>query len=212
MSAARACGHRGRDFGDLGANSIEPRHVTFVAANGDAGAVRAFGFRLKTLAFSPACRPRRRDRDGQRQHHAASDRRRHLRRSRLPGLHSTTAPIARVITAAIGRSHTNFCLDDISRTNVLGAADSRHQTPKPASARRSSRPHTLTCTSCSTRGGSRRLCVDALTRPVCSPSERQACRMTPTRSRINVRHQSPRSPQSLRRRKHRSTCRRPARL
>ena len=38
MSAARACAHRGRNFVDLGANSIEPRHVTFVAANGDAGA------------------------------------------------------------------------------------------------------------------------------------------------------------------------------
>jgi hypothetical protein len=38
VSAARACAHRGRNFVDLGANSIEPRHVTFVAANGDAGA------------------------------------------------------------------------------------------------------------------------------------------------------------------------------
>ena len=108
---------------DLGANTIEPRHVTFVASDGGAGAVRALGFRLRSLAsFPPA-------------DYAVAIVTADGEITQIPiegvtfddpayrGFVSTTAPIARVVVVAIGTSHTNYCLDDISRTNVLGGGE-----------------------------------------------------------------------------------------
>jgi hypothetical protein len=103
----------------LGASSIARRNISFLAPDGGAGGVRAFGFLLTTFAVAPPA-----DYsvavvtlDGVVTVETIDD-----VTSAIPAYRGfvSTSPIVRVTITAVGLTQFNFCFDDVSHSRIIG--------------------------------------------------------------------------------------------
>jgi hypothetical protein len=108
----------------IGASTIDRRNITFRAPGNISGSVMAVGFKVITFAIQPPAdyAVAITTADGVVTKRPIAD-----VVNATPAFKGfiSTSPIVRVTLDAVGQSQTNFCLDDISRSEILPVVTSR---------------------------------------------------------------------------------------